>query len=60
MADLVVLARATGLLFDGQSGFSRMAAYLGGQHRAGFGPCLGNGRQCDMSWLDEVNKNVTE
>ena len=58
---MVIMGRATGLLYDGLSGFSRMAAYLGGRHKDGPDQgCLWNGRGCDMSWLDRVNENVTE
>lgn len=56
VADMVVMSRASGLLADFHSGFSRMASYMGGKEMDG--KCLRYNQDCDVSWLEEVNKDV--
>ena len=57
VADLVIMSRSSGFLADAQSGFSRMASYLGAHVMDG-GQCLRFNQECDRSWLDVVNKDV--
>ncbi len=60
VADMVVLSRASGLLVDEHSGFSRMAAYLGGHVRGGSREaCLQPNQGCDTAWLDAVNQDAS-